>query len=207
MKLRLIAACATCLVAACSRSSPPDANRPAAPETTKIIQVVLPTTALPSSEVVPAILTPVPDSLTYSSEQTFPIGPAGGSASPAPADALPHLDREKEPRPRSLHEQMERCLSFRAAPRNTGSLGATRVQVTVTVSNSCDAAFSANDAWFEIVAKDARRGVIGREIGRFQEPIAARGGTTTLIEIDADANGSLEVSLWGSAGGGRAFGQ
>jgi hypothetical protein len=133
---------------------------------------------------------------------------------PSPAIAAAALNPTPEPL-ETLHEEMTRCLVFTAAP-DTDSWHPFLLQLKVQVKNRCDVSFAGQEVWFEVRAVLPKtKGAVGRETGRFQEPILARGLAETHIAMRSlDPDGfsregfyRFETKLWWASGGGRNAGE
>lgn len=193
-------------VVACSKPAPaPVAALPtAAPQ---IVYLVVTPTALPEVATFTLIPTAAPTPTFQTGEQTFSLVP---TRAPTVVDiaSIPNSDRERAAGPKTLHEQMERCLSFTVSVGDYGSVTTRHpVRVTVHARNSCDVSFAGEDRWVEVRARDRTKGVVARETGHFQEPIRSHGEGETFMELMIDSGDTLEASPWWAAGGGKKAGQ
>ncbi|MGH9368802.1 MAG: hypothetical protein ACRD3M_14145 [Thermoanaerobaculia bacterium] len=140
------------------------------------------------------------------SEQVLPV-PTEAPTLTQSGTLAQSFDRAPEPTPASLHEQMERCLSFAAERYTATSYSPVSIVAHVTVRNSCDISFAGSETWVEVSAIPAHSGTAGRETGRFQSPIPPRGSAETLVQINDlrpdEETYRLEAKLWWASGGGR----
>jgi hypothetical protein len=119
--------------------------------------------------------------------------------------AIPNSDREKEPPPKDLRDQMVRCLTYTVETQDYGPINTRHgVRAFVHARNSCDlVSFDGGDCWFEIHSRDKSGAILSRETGRFQTPIPAKGEATTEIDIMSGFGEKLDASIAWEAGGGK----
>ena len=122
---------------------------------------------------------------------------------------IPSLERAVAPPPGSRHDQLAECVTFSAEPLSQPAYaGQMKTRVKVKARNRCNTGVPSDDSWFEIRSYSYNGVPIGREVGRFQAPIAPfAADAETLIEIDCPPNQPggcrYEVEVWWAAGGGR----
>lgn len=168
--------------------------------------VVVTATPQPTVAVTSSIENPAVTPADQHAEFSFPI--VEPSEAPFPAPTAATGDSASEPRreatPDSLHQQMEKCLTFNAQRTMQSYAGATVMEVTAR--NSCGLSFAGDEVWFEIRAVPVSGGgTAARELGRFQTPIPAFGSAETVIALGVSSGPfhNFPVSLWWAAGGGR----
>jgi len=112
--------------------------------------------------------------------------------------SIPNSDRPRDAEPKSLREQLVRCLTFTLSKQDFGPITDRHiVRVEVHARSSCtDLTFVGEQALFEVRARDRVGNVVARQVGQFQSPIRPLGEAVTFVDIAATIDDRLEASVY-----------
>jgi hypothetical protein len=178
------------LVASCSKSGPD------VPRSATIAGKPTPDVLLAPKEIADAPL-PIPTERPHSTEVVVSVLPP----TPAPTvdvASIPNSDRPRDSEPKSLREQLVRCLTFTLSKQDFGPITDRHiVRVEVHARSSCtDLTFIGEQTLFEVRARDRVGNVVARQVGQFQSPIRPLGEAVTFVDIAATIDDRLEASIY-----------